>query len=433
MLEYTLPFGRGALAFHLLPGMQGEEVHAKRVPAVSDPVVAIEEAMANPLGTPRLGALAQRGMKVTILFTDATRASPDHLLVRPLLRALEAAGVRDEDIRLLCAVGLHRPSSLEEKEAKVGRDVVARYAVFDHNAQAHDLVNLGVDDEGVPYWLNRMAYESDLLLGIGIVEPHQYAGYSGGGKIASIGVAGEPTIAMTHGPGMLGRSGVRLGRLSGNPFQRAVREGARRARLRFVLNVATNESGEILAVRAGDPIAVQDVLAKIAAAVYEVPVLHRYDLIVGGVGWPKDVNLYQASRAASYLYFSPSPVLRPHGFLIIPAPCPEGAGEGVGEQRFLAAMRSGKTPQEVKARLERVGYPPGAQRAYIMAQVLAGARVVIVGAQDPDVVRMCHMTPTATMGEALALVQAELGKSLQVLVVPHAMLTLPRLAEEADT
>jgi len=427
MTTYTLPFGHGSLTFRLPSGVQGEVIHANPVSPLADPAQAVRQAVAKPLGTPPLAEIARPGMTATILFTDATRASPDRLLVSALLAALRRAGVRRRDIRLICAVGLHRPSTPAEKEAKLGPEIVADYAVLDHDARAADLVDLGVDKEGVPYWLNRLAYESDLLLATGIVEPHQFAGYSGGGKTATIGAGGEPTIAFTHGPGMLGRAGVRLGRLKGNPFQRAVREGARRARLRFILNIVVDERGNLLAAQAGDPVRVQDRLAQIAGAAYEVPVAHQYDAIIGGVGWPKDVNLYQASRAASYLYFTPQPVLRPGGYLIIPAPCPEGAGRGTGEQRFLAAMRSTPSPQALKARLEAEGYPPGAQRAYIMAQVLSNAKVVIVGAQDREIVKACHMAPANSVEEALAMAQSDLGTPLQTLIVPHALLTLPRL------
>ena len=148
------------------------------------------------------------------------------------------------------------------------------------------------------------------------------------------------------------------------------------------------------------------------------------------MGFPKDTNLYQASRAASYLFFAPTPVVRPGGFLIIPARCEEGAGDGVGEQRFLAAMRNAPDVQSILDDARQHGYPPGQQRAFVMAKVLEQARVVIVGSENPDVVTACKMTPAATMEEALALAARELRPNLDVLVVPHALLTLPVVAEQ---
>jgi nickel-dependent lactate racemase len=158
-------------------------------------------------------------------------------------------------------------------------------------------------------------------------------------------------------------------------------------------------------------------------------VARRYDVVVAGVDSPKDVNLYQASRAASYLWFAPTPVVREGGLMVIPARCPEGVGRGVGEQRFYELLSGSADPRSLIADLRAQGYPPGGQRAYIMAQVLAGCEVVVVGAEDPDIIERCHMTPAETMEEAFVLAQARMGRQLEALIVPHALLTLPVLQD----
>jgi nickel-dependent lactate racemase len=267
--------------------------------------------------------------------------------------------------------------------------------------------------------------EADLLIATGIVEPHQYAGYSGGRKTVAVGAAGEALIAHTHGPAFVDHPGTRLGRIEGNPFHEAVTEAARRAGLRFIVNVVLDDDKRVLRVRAGDPeLAFQDLVA-FAKSVYEVPILSQFDIAIGGVGYPKDTNLYQASRAPSYLFFAPVPVVRPGGFFIIPARCEEGAGSGVGEQRFLAAMRDAPSIQYILDDARKNGYPPGQQRAFVMAKVLEQTKVVIVGSECPELVSACKMIPAATMDEALELASRELGPACKVLVVPHAMLTLP--------
>jgi nickel-dependent lactate racemase len=162
-----------------------------------------------------------------------------------------------------------------------------------------------------------------------------------------------------------------------------------------------------------------------AKEMYEAPVERQYDVVIGGVGYPKDANLYQASRAASYLYFAPTPVVRPGGFLVIPARCEEGAGEGAGEQRFIDKMRGAETMTALLDELRRTGYPPGAQRAFIMAKVMEDNPVVIVGSETPDVVREAKMIPVETIDEALQMAAEKLGPELEVLIVPHALLTLP--------
>ncbi len=423
---YRVPYGKTYLEFELRAGMRGTVVESKKIPPLTDVQGAIAEALNRPVGSPPLRELAHPGDRVCIVFTDITRASPDHLLVPAILAELTAAGVQEEDITLLCGIGMHRPSTPEEKAAKLGADVVARYRVIDNeprNPQA--LVDLGITPGGVPVWVHRAAVEADLLIATGLVEPHQYAGYSGGRKTVAVGAAGEPLIAHTHGPAFVDHPGTRLGRIEGNPFHEAVTEAARRAGLRFILNVVLDDEKRILKVAAGEPEAAFQELVGFARTVYEVEIPHQYDVVIGGAGYPKDSNLYQASRAASYLFFAPTPVVRPGGFLIIPARCEEGAGEGVGEQRFFAALRDAPDVQFILDDARAHGYPPGQQRAFVMAKVLEQARVVIVGSQHPEVVKACKMIPAATMDEALALAAQELGKELDVLIVPHALLTLP--------
>jgi nickel-dependent lactate racemase len=426
---YSVPYGKTHLAFGLLPGMHGTVVESQPVEPLADVERAIDEALARPIGAPPLREMAGPGDSVCIVFTDVTRASPDHLLVPALLRELAAAGVRDRDITLLCGVGLHRPSTREEKVAKLGADVVARYRVIDNEPQNPDaLVDLGVTPGGVPVSAHRAAVEADLLTATGLVEPHQYAGYSGGRKTVAVGVAGEPTIECTHGPEFLDHPGTRLGRIEGNPFHGAVTEAARRVGLRFILNVVLDGEQRVLQVAAGEPVEAHRQLVAFARSIYEVRIPRRCDVAIGGVGHPKDANLYQASRAASYLFFAPTPVVKTGGFLIVPARCQEGAGEGVGEQRFLAAMRDAPDVQAILCDARANGYPPGQQRAFVMAKVLEQARVVVVGSECPDVVAACKMTPAATMEEALELAASELGNELDVLIVPHALLTLPVVA-----
>jgi nickel-dependent lactate racemase len=424
--QYLIPYSKSQLGFSLPTTMQATVAVSKPTYPLEDIPGAIQKAIEHPLGTQPLRELARAEQRVCIVFTDITRASPDHLLVPALLSELEKAGVRDENITLLCGVGMHRPSTQEEKVTKLGADIVSRYRVIDNEPQnPAALVNLGHTAGGVPVLLHRAVVETDLLIATGIVEPHQYAGYSGGRKTISVGAAGEGLIAHTHGPAFIDHPGTRLGRIEGNPFHEAVTEAARRAGLSFILNVVLDDDKRILRLTAGDPeLAFQD-LVNFAKSVYEVQIPHQVDIAIGGVGFPKDANLYQASRAPSYLFFAPTTVVRPDGFMIIPARCQEGAGEGIGEQRFLTAMRDAPNIKFILDDARRNGYPPGQQRAFVMAKVLEQVRVVIVGSECPDLVSACKMIPAATMEDALELAKVELGSSCQVLLVPHALLTLP--------
>ncbi|MGD2205895.1 MAG: nickel-dependent lactate racemase [Anaerolineae bacterium] len=429
---FTVPFDKGELTFDLPAGWRGTVAQSKSVPPIEDVSAAVAAAVAEPTNSPPLGELAQPGDTVCIVFTDVTRASPDYVLVPPVLAELKAAGVRDEHVTLLCGIGLHRPSTPEEKVEKLGQAVVDRYRVIDNeplNPEA--LVDLGTTDSGIPLSVHKAAYEADLLIATGIVEPHQYAGYSGGRKTLAVGAAGEAMIAYTHGPHMIDDPRTRLGRIEGNPFHEAITEAARRAGLRFIVNVVQDDEKRVVYVRAGEPEATFQELVAFAKTLYEVPVPQQppsgmlYDVAVAGVGYPKDANLYQASRAASYLFFGPTPVVKPGGVFIVPAPCGEGAGEGVGEQRFLKAMQDAPDVQFILDDAREHGYPPGQQRAFVMAKVLEQNDVIIVGAEDPALIRSAKFLAAPTMEAAFEMAGEQLGDQLDVLVVPHALLTLP--------
>ena len=428
---YRIPFAKSHLDFELPAQMRGTYLKPRKMEPLAKPEEAIAEALANPINRPPLREMAKRGHTVCIVFTDITRDSPDNLLVPALLGELQMAGVRDQDITLLCGVGMHRPSTRKEKLSKLGPSVVNRYRVVDHEPLNRDgLKDLGSSESGIPLSVNKIAGDADLLIATGIVEPHQYAGYSGGRKTAAIGAGGEQMIAATHGPQMVEHPGTRLGKIEDNPFHQAITEAARRAGLCFILNVVRDNHKRVVAILAGEPEATFEELIKVARQLYEVPISQQYDVAVAGVGFPKDTNIYQASRAASQLFFSPLCVVKEGGVFIIPASTEEGAGHGFAERSFLETMKGAESMEALLAELRRTGYPPGGQRAFIMAMVLEKTKVIIAGTATPHVVRQLHMTPAANMDEAFRIAAAQVGRDdLEVLIVPQALLTLPSLSE----
>lgn len=396
-------------------------------------------ALADPLQSQRLTELANPHARVCIVFTDATRACPDQILVPAILRELAVAGVPDDHITLLCATGLHRASTREEKIAKLGQAVVERYRVIDHDPShcvilsAEGAKNLFFDEREIPRlfgtWndtsVNSLLLDSDLIIATGLVEPHQYAGYSGGSKTVVIGCGGEKTIEYTHGPRFLDQPGVRLGRVEGNPFQQFVREAAETIGLKFVVNVVLNGDGEPVAVRAGHPIAVHDALIKIARSGHEVAVDQLYDLIITKADPPKDVNLYQASRAATYIGLSAAPPLREGGVLIIEARCPEGAGQGVGEQRFYEALSNATDLHQLLGDFRRGGCRAGEQRAFMLAQVLLKYHVIIAGSECLEAVTACKMMAADSLAAALDRAREIIGTPTSALYLPHPLQTVP--------
>jgi lactate racemase len=432
-LRCRVPFGRSEISFELPRGVEGTLVQSRSLPPLSDLAVAARASLAEPLDAPPLRSLARAGGSVCIVVTDATRSCPDEVLVTAILDELHAGGTRDGDVTILVATGLHRASTDAEKRAKLGDAIVERYRVVDHDARDPDaLVDLGPTADGVPAVCNRLAAEADLLLATGVVEPHQFAGYSGARKVVAIGVAGEATIEHTHSPAFLDLPGTRLGVIDGNPFHEACLEIADRAGLTMCLNVALDEAGRAVAVAAGAHRSVLDYLVEVARSMSDVPIPSQVDIAVAGVGYPKDANLYQASRAASYLHFAPTQVVRPGGLIIIAAAIPEGAGRGAGEQRFVAALAGASDLRAYVEAAQRHGTRGGEQRAYLMARVLLSVGVMVVGAEHPAVVESAGMLAVPDIELALerATVLARATAPdptapLRVLVVPNALHTLP--------
>lgn len=408
MKTYQIPFGTGVLTFEL--GWSQVDVAEKvyHPPTLDADMIRIrlaEFAKTIPVHRP-----------ITLVFTDATRASPDQILLEPIVDVLHRRGAQ---VRFLCAIGMHRPSTVAEKVAKLGARLVGQFEVLDHDP--NQVVQVGVVD-GVPIEVNPLLLESTIVT-VGVVEPHQYAGYSGGAKTAVIGCGGPTTIARTHGPEYLNKAGTRLGNIIGNPFQTLVRQAGHLIGHEYAVNVVMGTAGEIHYLEMGVPDTVHDVLVERARQLYECPVAHApYDVVIAGVGAPKDANFYQASRAATYIGLSAQPVIREGGTIVLPAPLPEGGGQGVGEHNTLDALHRFGPTQALIDHLLAVGCRPGEQRAFMIAQLLQRYRLIVVGAERPDFLRPLGIEAAADMATVQQMI--ELGQP-RVLIVPHALKTMP--------
>ncbi|PSP55040.1 hypothetical protein BRC82_07515 [Halobacteriales archaeon QS_1_67_19] len=395
-----------------------------------DPRTAAEAAVADPYGPP-LRERVESDDEVAIVVTDVTRATPDDVLVDVLVRELRAGGIDREQIEIVIGLGLHRPMT----DAEI-REGLGEYADLarNHDAEAARVVGEidGPDGGSVPIELHPIVAEADAVVSTGMVEPHQYAGFSGGAKTVAIGAGGESLIGYTHGPEMLAREGVRLGRVAGNPFRETLDRAGDLIGLDFCLNVTHGPAG-ILGASAGDHRAVVRDLAATARDALSVPVEGSYDAVIAGVGAPKDANLYQATRAATYVALgdydplrSEAPrasdasgersELRAQARIVVPARLQEGAGEGTGERRFYERLREAESADALYEEM-RQGYDPGAQRAFVVARVLRHYDVSVTNSEHPDVVEDCLMHARESVADAV-------DPGSEVLIVPDALDTL---------
>lgn len=421
----SFPFGRGHLSWSPPADLDVTLVDRPEPPPLPDPVAAIEGALDAPLDTAPLEELARGAKTATIVITDSTRPCPDEMLVRAIVGRLNRAGIRDEDITLLIAIGMHRGSTAAERLEKLGPELVRRCRIEDSAATDESLqVDLGVTPQGVPARIDRRAVEADLLISTGIVEPHQYAGFSGGWKTVGIGSAGAATISVLHGMAYLEHPRVRLAQTEQNPFLEALQWIGERAGLRFVVNVALDAEHRIVRVRAGHPESVHRELAAWVTEQAIVPVGDPFRLVIGAAGHPKDSNLYQATRIPTYLCFGRRPVVEQGGIILVPAACPEDAGDGPGERKFFEWLSRAGDPEEVVRTAREQGYPAGGQRTVMVAWALMMVRIAFIGARSPAVVRACGFESFPTIEEAVEWGRAETGAH-RLLAVPRALTTLP--------
>lgn len=306
--------------------MVGKLCHAAS--PVTDVKTLLLDRLAEPLGTPPLCERIKAGSRVLVVADDYTRPTPVHLLLEPLLDELNRLGVPDANITVLVAAGFHREMTDHEKKLKYGQHACERVRIVHHFAENRsELVYLGEASGGCPVWVNRRLKECDFSIGIGTIEVHPWAGYAGGGKIISPGVAGKKTIDATHS--MPHRSEVELGRTIGNPFWEMGDEVARRAGLGMVINTVLDEKGRIIELAVGDHRQAQLWGIERFRQTCEVLLPRRAEIVITSARpkfqyWGQSViSLYAADR-----------VVADGGVRITVADCPEGLGDCEQEKGF---------------------------------------------------------------------------------------------------
>jgi len=391
-----------------------------------DVSAATELALGSPILSERLSEVVKPNHSVVIAATDLTRPCPDRVIIPPILNELNASGVPDDKISIVIGLGLHRSMDDREINHKFGEEIARRIEILNHDpATSEKLVDLGESSRGAPMVVNKSVVEADFLISTGIVEPHVYAGYSGGRKTVAIGCAAEGTIGYLHSAKILDDPGTRLGAIESNVFHETATELALKAGLDFIVNMVLLGERVAVGVFAGKPIEAYERAVELADRTFKVQVPEPADIVIAGVGYPKSANLYQASRGASNLLSVAKPIVKDGGVVITPAPCEEGVGLGMGERRFYEAFSSAKSLDDVIYDAKTRGLPPGGHRAYVLAKALKRADLIVVASKIPDKVEKMHMRAARDMDEAMRMAYGKCGRDATVLVVPKSLLTLP--------
>src|SRR3954469_25509871 len=250
-----LAYGRGSIAVEL-PDAQTTVIEPAPEPPLADERAAVRAALERPIGAPPLRESIAAGQRICIVHTDITRATPNERLIPWLLKYLRDAGARAEQITLLNGTGTHRPNTRAELEEMLTPAVVAQYRCLNHECEdAANLVAFGTTRDGAPALLNRNLAEADVRIITGFIEPHFFAGFSGGPKGIMPGVAGLETVMSNHGAKNIGDPRATFGVTEGNPIWEEMRDIALRVGPAFLLNVTLNHERQITGYFCGDLIA----------------------------------------------------------------------------------------------------------------------------------------------------------------------------------
>jgi nickel-dependent lactate racemase len=417
VIALELPYGPGTLRVQVPEAnLQGILQPAPGFQA-ADEATLLRQALAGPIGAPCLRKIARAGQRVVIVTSDLTRPCPSERLLPPLLDELAVAGVRDADVTVVLALGLHRPMSEAEREAAVGAEVYRRVRVVNHDPA--DTVRLGVTSAGTPVEIYRLVVEADLRVCVGNVELHYFAGYSGGAKAILPGCASKATLNANHA--MMVRPEAAAGRLpeQGNPLRADIEEGAALLGVDFILNVVVDGRHRIVGAVAGDVTAAHRLACELVAQRGIVEIASRADLVLASAGGhPKDINFYQAQKALD----NAACAVRQGGILVLAAMCPEGLGNRTFEEWMTAAT----CPDDLLERI-RQEFVIGGHKAAAVAAVLKRARIYLVSALPEALVRRCGMVPFGDLDSAVKAALGDLGSHARIVAMPQAGSVLPVL------
>ena len=419
-MKINLAYGHGHLPVDL-PDDRVTIIEPAHQPGLSDERNAVLAALHNPIGAPPLKEWIKPGAKICVIFTDITRATPNERIIPWLLEYLSA--VPRHQITLLNSTGTHRPNTKAELEKMLTPAVVDAYRVINHECEKdEDLVPFGVTRDGTPALINRHVAEADVRIVTGFIEPHFFAGFSGGVKGIMPGCAGLKTVMSNHGEKNIGSPHATFGVTEGNPLWEELRDIARRVGNSFLFNVTLNERRQITGVFAGDLLEAHKVGIEFVRRSAMQKVKAPFDIVVTtNSGYPLDMNLYQGVKGMS----AGARIIEPGGTLILACECREGVPANSPLDKLL---RSARGPEEILAMLATPGFVrPEQWQAQIQALVQRRANVLLHSSLPDEIVKAAFLTPCHDIAAEVRKRLEKAGPHARVAVLPQGPLTIPYL------
>jgi nickel-dependent lactate racemase len=420
-MKVNLAYGQSHLSVDL-PVDKTTVIEPAHTPGLPDERAALVQALDQPIGTRALQEWIKPQDRICIGFTDITRATPNERIIPWLLQHL--SHVPREQITLLNSLGTHRPNTRAELEKLLTPEVVQNYRVINHEPEnPAALVQFGTTRDGTPALINRHLVEADVRIITGFIEPHFFAGFSGGPKGIMPGLAGLETVMSNHGARNIGDPKSAFGITIGNPIWEEMRDIALRIGPSFLLNVTQNERREITGVFAGDLLEAHKLGIEFVRRSAMQRVKAPFEIVVTtNSGYPLDLNLYQGVKGMS----AGARIIHEGGTLILACECREGVPANSPLDQLL---RSASGPEEILAMLSTPGFVrPEQWQAQIQALIQRKAHVLVYSSLPDEIVHSAHLTPCRDIGAAVRERLSKLGSEARVAVLPQGPLTIPYLS-----
>ena len=406
MKQVAFHYGHGKITHSFseeLTGVLESAINTYTPPATDKEL--IEQAMAAPIACSPLSALAKGKDKIVIIASDHTRPVPSKLIIPPMLQQLRQ-GNPDADITILIATGCHRGTTREELVQKFGEDIVQNEKIYIHDCDERDmLVNIGTLPSGSACEINRLAYEADLLVAEGFIEPHFFAGFSGGRKSVLPGIAGRSTVLGNHCSEFIAHPSARTGILENNPLHIDMLWAAKTAKLAYIVNVVLNAEKEVIYAVAGDAEAAHKAGTDFLSGLCQAKAIPADIVITTNGGYPLDQNVYQAVKGMT----AAEATVKQGGVIIMLARC----NDGIGGDHFYRQLAQEPDIDKTMALFLSRGKEqtvPDQWQTQVFLRVLKKATVIFLSEMDDATIREMHMLPAKTMEEALQKAKAILNK-----------------------
>jgi len=419
-MRVDLPFSRETVALDVPDN--ATVLYPNPTQAIADVPAATLESLRTPIAGPPLRERVRPGQKVAIVVSDLTRPVPNALILPPVFAELEAAGVVEDDVYIINGTGLHRENTPEELDEMLGAEVARRYRIVQHVARDRSTVVEVGRNKGVVAELCRAYVDADVRIVTGFVEPHLFAGYSGGPKGVMPGVAGADIVMSNHGAPNLAHPNARWGITRGNPVWDEINAITAMCPPQFLLNVTLDSARGVTGVFAGDMTPAHEAAIAQARAQYLLPISHPYDIVVvTNMGYPADTTFYQAVKGLSVAAEGVSE----GGAILLVAGCEEG----IGSHDYIHGLQAAENPAALLERILHTEEPRHDQwQVQCQAMVQIKADVHVYSMMSPEQCRTAHVThvtdPQTTLDALIVNARAG-GRDGSALILPHAQMTVP--------